>query len=55
LEQIILKCLALLTILQLSQIFLTDALIFIKNSNVLSQQHKTTQEKQGKNPYFSTL
>jgi hypothetical protein len=52
LEQIILKCLWRLTILQLPQIFFTDDLIFIKyfyTTPPKTQQNK----KQGKNPYFS--
>jgi len=54
LEQIILKCLALFTILQLSQIFFTADFIFIKISSKILFWHNI-KEKQGKNPYFSTL
>jgi len=50
LEQIILKCLARLTILQLSQIFFTADLIFIKTLIL-----HYAKEKQGKDPYFPIL
>ena len=50
-EQIIRKCLARLTILQLLHIFLTADLIFIKYFTVLLYM----TQKKGKNPYFSIL
>jgi len=57
LVQIILKCLARLTILQLSQIFFTDDFIFIKNffSHSFVQKDYITEEKQGKTLIFSAL
>ncbi|OGI46155.1 hypothetical protein A2121_02530 [Candidatus Nomurabacteria bacterium GWB1_40_6] len=57
LVQIILKCLARLTILQLSQIFFTDDFIFIKNFFPRSfvQKDYITEEKQGNTLIFSAL